>query len=242
MKNRFSIKEVMEITGLSKRTLHYYDEIGLLKPEKKPENKYREYSEQDLISLSKIILLKSLDLDLKDIKELKHLNNSELRSVLEPHQILLRDKIENLIRIEKNLSDFIKGKPEYELEIFDKPVSERYEKEAEIKYGDTEAYKSFKKKSKNSNGRNRDAEKAMSQVFQKFNELQKTRVPYADAGETVNEWKQVSLMYADFTDDVLCMIAAGYSEDPRFEDYFKVYDNKELTEYIKNAVKHHLGK
>lgn len=59
-----------ELTGVSRRTLHYYDQIGLLRPHVVQDNGYRDYSEQDLIRLQQILLLKSLGYSLTQIAKL----------------------------------------------------------------------------------------------------------------------------------------------------------------------------
>ncbi|GAA0356616.1 MerR family transcriptional regulator [Bacillus horti] len=68
----YSVGKLAELTGVSKRTLHYYDEIGLLKPDKMLENGYREYGERELIRLQQILLLKSLGYSLKQILNVLH--------------------------------------------------------------------------------------------------------------------------------------------------------------------------
>ncbi|MEB1808804.1 MAG: MerR family transcriptional regulator [Bacillaceae bacterium] len=65
--NTFSIGEFSEKTGVSIRTLHYYDEIGLLRPEKNPSSGHRIYNYQDIIILQKILSLKFLGYSLDDI-------------------------------------------------------------------------------------------------------------------------------------------------------------------------------
>ncbi|HDP1742496.1 TPA: MerR family transcriptional regulator, partial [Staphylococcus aureus] len=64
----YTLKDIIEITGVTKRTLHYYDEIGLLVPDKNDKN-YRVYKQQDLEKLQKILILKSFDFDIAKIKQ-----------------------------------------------------------------------------------------------------------------------------------------------------------------------------
>ena len=63
----YLIKQVSEISGVSVRTLHHYDEIGLLSP-KKQENGYRYYSDEELSQLQTILYYKYLGFSLKEIK------------------------------------------------------------------------------------------------------------------------------------------------------------------------------
>lgn len=68
--NKYSIGEFSEKTGISIRTLHYYDEIGLLQPEKNPTSGHRIYNHQDILTLQKILSLKFLGYNLDKIAEL----------------------------------------------------------------------------------------------------------------------------------------------------------------------------
>lgn len=71
-KKTYLIGEFSEMTGISIRTLHYYDEIGLLKPEKHPSSGHRLYSDQDVLTLQKIVSLKFLGYSLEQISEMIH--------------------------------------------------------------------------------------------------------------------------------------------------------------------------
>jgi DNA-binding transcriptional MerR regulator len=70
--NKYSIGEFSEKTGISIRTLHYYDEIGLLQPEKHPTSGHRIYNHQDILTLQKIVSLKFLGYSLDKITNLLH--------------------------------------------------------------------------------------------------------------------------------------------------------------------------
>ena len=73
----YLIKQVSEISGVSVRTLHHYDEIGLLSP-KKQENGYRYYSDEELSQLQTILYYKYLGFSLKEIKSLMTQNEDDL--------------------------------------------------------------------------------------------------------------------------------------------------------------------
>ena len=83
----YLIKQVSEISGVSVRTLHHYDEIGLLSP-KKQENGYRYYSDEELSQLQTILYYKYLGFSLKEIKSLMTQNEDDLLPHLK-HQLNL---------------------------------------------------------------------------------------------------------------------------------------------------------
>ena len=63
-----TVKEISELTGISVRTLHYYDEIGLLKPTQKSDAGYRLYDDRALEILQQILFFREFDIPLKEIK------------------------------------------------------------------------------------------------------------------------------------------------------------------------------
>lgn len=101
------VKEVAELVGISVRTLHHYDEIGLLGPEKTANSGYRVYSEKDLETLQQILFFKELGFSLKKIKEIIHSPSFDRQKALEAqHRMLLekRRRLDQMIRtIEKTI-------------------------------------------------------------------------------------------------------------------------------------------
>ena len=65
-----TIKEAEMQTGITKQNIRYYEKIGLLQPSRKQENKYRNYSEEDIRRLKLIFLFRKLDMPLEEIRQL----------------------------------------------------------------------------------------------------------------------------------------------------------------------------
>lgn len=241
MTQYYSMKEVTQITGITKRTLHYYDEIGLLSPSHRAENQYRMYSQHDLIELQKILFLKGLGVSLKHIEEMMKLEDEELREALATYQEQLLAKIEKLQKLNHHLTDFLEGASLINLDIFNQPLQDQYAKEAEIKYGETPDYQSYQERAASrSNADFEEVQRRMDTVFEKFNTLAEQQAPSNETRAIVEEWKEVMREHADFSDEVLIMIAQGYEQDPRFKDYFKQFGNPNLPSYIAEHVTHHL--
>ena len=97
---KLQIKEFAELTGVSVRTLHYYDEIGLLKPSFVDErNGYRFYDETSLERMQEILFYRELDFSLKSIGEILVSPNYDKQKVLAEQRRLLMPKKERLRRI-----------------------------------------------------------------------------------------------------------------------------------------------
>ncbi|RRR56728.1 MerR family transcriptional regulator [Streptococcus suis] len=241
MDRNYTIKEIMTITGLTKRTLHYYDRVGLL-PAVKLENGYRSYSQKDLIRLQKILFLKALDFSIKDIQNLSDLTDEDLRPILEKQEKVFALKITELQEKERQLQAFLSGQPLLDLDIFEKPLSDQYKTEAEMRYGDTPAYQIFQERQEkqDANQRHVDQER-LEQVFQLFSQQTHLLYDAPEVKQLVEEWRRALLAFSDFSDQVLVYIAQTYEEDPRFKQYFQKYGNPDLPAFIKKAVKAHLG-
>lgn len=86
---KYSAKGLAKMAGVSVRTLHYYDEIGLLKPTIRTEAKYRLYGEDELLKLQQILFFKELDFRLKEIIDILDYPDFDLMKALESHKHLL---------------------------------------------------------------------------------------------------------------------------------------------------------
>src|SRR3954471_16425341 len=88
----YTVKQVAAMSGVSVRTLHFYDERGLLKPARVGANGYRFYEEPQLLTLQQILFYRELGFELKRIKEILGRADFEIVSALESHRkILERD-------------------------------------------------------------------------------------------------------------------------------------------------------
>ena len=105
----FLIKKVSEISGVSVRTLHHYDEIGLLSP-KKNENGYRYYSEDDMSFLQMILFYKYLGFPLKQIKELLKQEDPEILHHLKKQLVLMQKEKQKLLTLIDTLEKTIESR------------------------------------------------------------------------------------------------------------------------------------
>lgn len=104
-----TVKDVSEITGVSIRTLRYYDEIGLLKPAELTEAGYRLYDGKALEKLQEILFFRELDIPLTDIKKIMDNPNYDREQVLLAQKSLLERKRNRLNGIIELITDVMKG-------------------------------------------------------------------------------------------------------------------------------------
>ena len=95
----FTVKQLSRLAGVTPRTLHHYDAIGLLKPSRVGENGYRYYGEESLLRLQQILFYRELDLPLEDIKHIMGRRDFDELSALESHKMELANRVERLKRL-----------------------------------------------------------------------------------------------------------------------------------------------
>src|SRR5687767_14888584 len=92
----YTVKQLSNLAGVSVRTLHYYDEMELLKPSMVGENGYRYYTDESLLRLQQILFYREMDLGLLQIKEIIDSKDFDLVTALQTHRYTLQHKIERL--------------------------------------------------------------------------------------------------------------------------------------------------
>ena len=144
-----TVNEVSKLTGISVRTLHHYDEIGLLKPTEVTEAGYRLYDDTALERLQHVLLFKELQFPLKDIKTILDSPDFDRNYALEQQIELLtmkKEHLENLILFARGIKTL--GVRDMDFSAFDTKKMDEYAAQAKENWGKTDAYKEFEEKSK----------------------------------------------------------------------------------------------
>ena len=115
-----TVKEISMITGISVRTLHYYDEIGLLKPTDKSEAGYRLYDDKALETLQQILFFREFDISLKEIKAIMDHPILNRNQILLMQRNMLTAKKERMERLIASIDDILKGENQMNFEVFNK--------------------------------------------------------------------------------------------------------------------------
>ncbi len=113
-----TVKEVSELTGISVRTLHYYDEIGLLKPTKCSQAGYRLYDDKALELLQRILFFREFDMPLKEIKSIMDNPMLDKNQILKSQRKMLELKKERLQRLISSIDDILKGENKMDFAVF----------------------------------------------------------------------------------------------------------------------------
>ena len=233
------INEVAKLTGVSVRTLQYYDEIGLLIP-KKLDNGYRDYSDENLDKLQKILFYRFLKFKLNNIKELLDGDVDGLKILELQRELILKEKEKFEIilhNIEKTIKTY-KGQQTMTIEEkfngFKKEDLNKYEEQAIEKYG-KEAIEESKKRQSGKE----------DIVAEKFNSVFRSMAEYKQDGFGIEEKEVQSKVedlynymnkYAfDCSIEVFSYIGKGYSQNPEFKNNIDKF-GEGVAEYISKAI------
>lgn len=148
-----TVKEVAELTGISARTLHYYDEIGLFVPTSKSEAGYRLYDDKALETLQQILFFREFGIPLKEIKAIMEDPDLDRNQILKMQRKMLTAKKERMERLIACIDDILKGDNKMDFTVFseeeirtmyDSMVQNMNEEQKQIfidRYGSMEAFR-----------------------------------------------------------------------------------------------------
>lgn len=165
------INEVSKLSGVSIRTLQYYDSIGLLKPAGYTDADYRLYDDAAIERLQMILLFKELEFPLKDIKKIIDSPSFDKKKAVEQQIELLtlkREHIDNLLNLARGIKEIGVNKV-MDFTAFDKEKIDEYAKKAKETWGNTEAYKEYEEKNKGrTDADNKNLMKDLMLIFTEF--------------------------------------------------------------------------
>lgn len=210
-----TVKEVSCHTGVSVRTLHHYDAIGLLKPTLVTEAGYRMYDHSALDRLYMILVFRELGLSLKQIAGILDAPDFDRNRVLEQQIRLMEERI-GLLKDRIHLAKTMKaiGVTYMDFEGFDSRKMDDYSAQAKALYGKTDAYREYSQKSKN---RSKQQELDLgSQVMDFFVRLGKMRPCEPDSDAALAWAKELQAFftanYYNCTPQILACLAESYAD------------------------------
>ena len=225
---RLSVSEAAKRAGVSVRTLHYYDEIGLLKPSETTRAGYRFYDETAMASLQQILFYRELDVPLEQIGRILNAPDNDRTEALQKHRTLLlmkRQRLDDMLRL---VDETIGGIAMYDER--PKPtqadweaVKEQYAQEAAERWGNTEAFlESREKHAKYTPEQEAQINAEMEEIFTAFGAC--TDPEGEEALALVKRWQaHITQYHYSCTDSILACLGQMYANDPRFVDNLDKY-------------------
>ena len=239
----YTVKQLSDLAGVSPRTLHYYDQIGVLKPTQIGENGYRYYGEEALLRLQQILVYRQLDLPLENIKTILDHRDFDILSTLERHKVDLQIRINQLERLILTVDltiNHLKGKADMsKKQLFEGLSDEQqaeYEQEAMQRYDPAIVKASTKKyKGYSAAEKQRIADQGNA-VYQDMLLAIPKGAASAEAQACVERWRRHLEYFWTPNEEQLLGLAELYSNDPRFKANFDKVDPR-LAEFMQAAVK-----
>ena len=241
---KLQISEIAKLTGVSIRTLHYYDKIKLLEPAFVDEqNGYRFYDERSLERMQEILFYRELDFPLKEIKKILSSPEYDKEKALSEQKKLLLLKKQRLERLINVIDNAEKGVNIMDFKAFDNSEYEKTRKmfaeEAKTKWGDTWAYKeSVEKTSEYTQDKWQMVNAGMDGIIEEFARCSKSGESFdgKQAQTLVKKWQDyITKNYYTCTDEILSGLGAMYISDERFTNNIDRH-GKGTAQFMSKAI------
>ena len=234
---KMQIKEFAEFMGVSVRTLHYYDEIGLLKPASVDRSTgYRFYDENSLLRMQEILFYRELDFSLKRIGDILSSPHYDKNKALQEQKQLLTLKKERLERLISAIDGAVKG--ENVMITFDSREIESYKEEAKARWGDTALYTEYTEKIAGKN--EADLFAGMHTVLAAFSDCMKrgNEPDSHEAQALVKELQDyISTNFYTCTKEILAGLGQMYTADARFKANIDTH-GEGTAQFIGTAIRY----
>ncbi|PKO02071.1 MAG: MerR family transcriptional regulator [Chloroflexi bacterium HGW-Chloroflexi-5] len=240
---RLSIKQVSSLAGVSVRTLHFYDQIGLLIPQRTRENNYRFYTQESLLKLQQILFYREMAFSLDQIAAILNQPDFDLVEALEEHRDALKGKAKRLNTLLETIDNTIsnlKGQKDMTQTQYFRGFSDEqqaeYEKEAAQKW-DPEMVHESNRRYKNLSQAEKDALGAKGErITLALRDAMPKGVNAPEVQALVGEWQRHISFFSDCPDEMLLGLGTMYMDDPRFKAFYDRIDPK-LAEFFAEAIK-----
>lgn len=238
-KKTMTVHEVARLTGITARTLHYYDEIGLLKPTEVTEAGYRMYDDAALGRLQNILLFRELQFPLKEIKAILDSPGFDPSEAIAQQIRLLElqyKRLGELIAFTREIQK--KGVTTMNFDVFDKSEIEKYEEEVKARWGNTKAYQEYRQKDIAQKEGSYD--KLANELMTMFSQLGEIKHLAPDAEEAQKKISALQKFITDnyyvCTNEILRGLGDMYVCDERFRNNIDKAGGDGTADFVKQAI------
>jgi DNA-binding transcriptional MerR regulator len=243
-KEMMTVHEVSKLTGISIRTLQYYDKIGVLHPARYTEAGYRMYDHNNLEKLQQILLFRELGFPLKDIKNMMEDPGFDREKALDQQIEMLtlkKQQLDELISLARGIKTL--GGNCMNFKAFDKSKLEAYAAQAKAAWGQTDAYKEYEKKSE---GRSDSDQRAlnlqMMEIFYAFGKIKDQDPKSEEARALVKELQDfITEHYYRCTDEILSGLGKAYGSGGEFTQNINEAAGEGAAEFAAKAIEAYCG-
>ncbi|MBI1259241.1 MAG: MerR family transcriptional regulator [Chloroflexi bacterium] len=243
----YAVKQLGDLAGVSVRTLHYYDEIGLLEPSVVSDNGYRHYDEAAVLKLQQILFYRELGLGLLQIKDLLDAPDFDLVAALQSHRAELQTRIERLQALMTTVDSTILhlvGEIDMSKKQLFAGFSEEKQKQYEAEIANDPRYDQRKVKESQRNWSSYSAQKKeqiKAEGSAIYTDLAAVMDKGADSPEVqaiMARWHQHLRYFYDPTPEILRGLGQMYNQHPDFIANFQQI-HPDLPAFLEQAVTHY---
>jgi DNA-binding transcriptional MerR regulator len=239
----YTVKQLAKAAGVTVRTLHYYDEIGLLKPSFLKANGYRCYEEKELVKLQQILLFRELDFALEDIVQIINAPGYQVLDALAEQRTLLamkRARLDGLlVTLERTMKKLKEGRDMNTDELFaafTESQIEQYKEEVKAKWEMTDAYQQSidrtRRWTKEDFERIKEEGQAITLLLA---QLMEKGAAHAEVQAHIEQHFQHINQFYDCSYEMYRHLGHMYSVDPRFAEHYNTVA-PHLAEFIRDAI------
>ncbi len=243
-----TVKDVSRLTGVSIRTLQYYDRIGLLRPAEYTEAGYRLYDDTALETLQQILLFRELEFPLKDIREIIGRPGFDRSKALGQQIELLKLKKEHIEKLIDLAVDLAAGNKVKEVrtlnfDAFDTKKMDEYAAQAKASWGTTPAYKEYEEKTKGLTGEEAGRiHQGMIGIFAEFGKIRDTDPASGEAQALVKKLQEyISAHYYTCTKEILGGLGKMYAAGGDFTKNIDGFGGEGTAGFASRAIEIYCG-
>ena len=241
----YTVKQLSELAGVSVRTLHYYDEIGLFKPSCVGENGYRYYQDEALFRLQQILFFRELDLGLSDIKAIIEKPDFDLLAALHTHRNALQDKVRRLNDLIQtvdstilHLTGEVNMSKKKLFQGFTEEEEKRYAQEAREAYGEEAVNESYKLWNSYSPQQKEQIGAEGQAIYEDLVALMEKGSTSPEIQAVIARWHQHLRSFYEPSVERLRGLGQLYVEQPDFARNFREL-HPNLPEFMREAITHY---
>lgn len=240
----YTVKKLADIAGLSVRTLHYYDELGLLKPKSRTASGYRYYDEEAVVRLQQIMFFRELGFGLEEIKNILADPAFDVIEALQSQKTLLSKKAERIGELIDTIDKTIKNlKGEIDMPIkeyyegFSDEQIEKYRREVRERWGE----KTLKDSEERVMNMGKEKFKALQNeggvIFKAISENMSKGYDSKEVQELVAKWRNWLENFSHYSDEAVLGLGQTYSQHPEFAKFFQKYD-EDFPAFFTRAIEY----
>jgi DNA-binding transcriptional MerR regulator len=242
---KYTVKQLADQAGVSTRTLHYYDEIGLLAPTSLGENGYRYYGEAAVLRLQQILFYRELDLNLNEIRAILDRPDFDVLEALRTHRQALKhraERLDGLIHTIDKTIRHMKGQLDMSaqelFEGFDEAKQKEYEKEASRRWGEATVKASVRKWNSYTAEEKARIMDEGGAIYRDLLGLMDRQPGEAEVQRVVARWHQHLRYFYEPTPEILLGLAQAYVEEPAFAAFYAKM-HPDLAMFLRQAIEHY---